>query len=140
MQHNSSIAGADTILTIARNVDQCGHRPSRVTTLPPLSVQELFTSVLNINAIPKRSFFSAMAAFASDIAERDKLLELSSGAGTDLYFDYCIKEKRNYIEVLEEFPSVSPSLNAILASIPVVQPRQYSIATSAAVDNSKVTF
>ena len=136
--HHVGLIDGNSVLSVARNVALCGHRPSRVTSLPPITLVELFSSILNINTIPKRSFFASMAVFAADDAERDKLVELSTGAGTDLYFDYCIKEKRNFIEVLEEFPSVRPTLNALLATIPVIQPRQYSIASSAAVDNCKV--
>ena len=71
-----------------------------------------------------------MAAFATIEEEKEKLLELSSGEGTDLYWDYCVRERRNYVEVLEDFRSVRPPLEKLLEHIPVVRPRLYSIASS----------
>lgn len=91
---------------------------------------DLFTKVLDVGAIPTRSFFEEMAAFATIGEEKEKLLELSSGEGTDLYWDYCVRERRNYVEVLEDFRSVRPPLAKLLEHIPVVRPRQYSIASS----------
>ena len=61
------------------------------------------------------------------------MLELSSGPGTDLYWDYCVRERRNYVEVLEDFKSARPPLEKLLELIPVVRPRQYSIASSPSV-------
>ena len=51
------------------------HLP-RVSTL-----RSLFTSHLDINAVPKRSFFRLLEHFAADEREREKLKELSSPEG-----------------------------------------------------------
>ena len=58
-------------------------------------------------------------------------MELSSAIGTDLYFDYCIREKRTYIDILEDFPTALPPLERLLEMIPILSPRLYSIASSA---------
>src|SRR6266404_9354236 len=62
------------LLTIA---DQSlpDHLP-RVSTL-----HALFTSHLDINAVPKRSFFQLLKHFAADEREREKLEEFSSPEG-----------------------------------------------------------
>lgn len=121
---------ADSCLSVARNTDHYGVRTSRVNQLSCISVFDLFHKVLDISAVPKRSFFLSMAEYADNAEERTKLLELGSALGTDLYFDYCIKERRSYVEVLEEFRSVSPPLSVVFNAIPLIQPRQYSIASA----------
>lgn len=95
------------------------------------SLRELLTNELDIGAIPHRSYFAALSRFAIDDEERAKLLELASPEGTDLYFDYCLREKRNYIEILEEFHSLRGiPLTKFLEMIPRIPPREYSIASS----------
>jgi sulfite reductase alpha subunit-like flavoprotein len=80
--------------------------------------------------MPQRSFFEGLAAHATNDDEKEKLLEIASAAGTDLYYDYCIKEKRNYVEVMEDFKSARPPLDRLLELLPLIQPRHYSIANS----------
>lgn len=94
------------------------------------SLEELFARLLDVAGVPRRAFFLGLAAFASDPDERDKLVELASAEGTDLYYEYCIREHRSYVEVLEEFPSARPPLEHLLALLPPLQPRHYSIASS----------
>ena len=43
---------------------------------------------------------------------------------------YCYREKRSLIEVLQDFPSCRPSLDQLLGMIPRVRPRAFSIASS----------
>ncbi len=119
-----------SLVSVTRDTAVHGVRRSRVHSLT-CSVAELFGQVLDLGAVPKRSFFSTMAPHAASDEEREKLLELSRAEGTDLFFDYCVKEKRSYLDVLDEFRSVQPPLSALLSSVPVIQPRQYSIASSA---------
>jgi sulfite reductase alpha subunit-like flavoprotein len=104
-------------------------RPSRIVNVT-CTLYELFGRYLDIGAIPKRSFFEGLAAHTTNEEDAQKLLELSSGAGTDLYYDYCIREKRNYVEVLEEFNTARPTLAALVDMVPCIQPRPYSIASS----------
>jgi sulfite reductase alpha subunit-like flavoprotein len=134
--HNKHLL-ADDVVHIQRNTVVYGNRHSRVSELT-CSIVELFREKLDIGAVPKRSFFTTMSQYATNGDERDKLLELGSALGTDLYFDYCIKEKRNYLDVLQEFPSAQPTLSALLASIPLMAPRQYSIASSALVNGGQI--
>lgn len=69
-----------------------------------------------ISGIPQREYFEALAQFSDNEDEQEKLIELSSGEGTDLFYDYCIKEKRNYIEVLEDFRSCCVPLEKVQES------------------------
>lgn len=128
---------AEDSLDIVRRADygasssssSCPGRKNRVAS-KSCTLTDLFARYLDIGGVPRRSFFEGLSAFASDVDEREKLAELSSAQGTDLYHEYCIKEKRNYVEVLEEFKSARPSLPHLLALIPPLQARHYSIASS----------
>ena len=104
-------------------------RKTRISSIT-CTLFDLFSKVLDIGSVPTRSFFEEMAAFATIGEEKEKLLELSSGEGTDLYWDYCVRERRNYVEILEDFKSVRPPLEKLLEHIPLVRPRHYSIASS----------
>ena len=131
MQQLASCIGiqATSILDISIK-DFSKLRPSRICSAIQCSCEQLFRDVLDIGSIPKRSFFESLAHFACNTEERNKLLELASPEGTDLYFDYCIRERKSYVEVLEEFPSARPPLHVLLDLIPVAAPRQYSVASS----------
>lgn len=102
------------------------------------SLLELLRYVLDIQGVPKPSFFEMCACYATDPVEREKLLEMASANGTDLYYDYCIQERRNFVEVLEEFPSVALDLPCICAIIPLLKPREFSVASSSVATKNNV--
>lgn len=113
-------------------------RKSRINELKRCSIGRLFSSFIDIAGIPQRGFFEGLALHTGNIDEKEKLLEIASAEGTDLYYDYCLKEKRNYIEVLEDFRTANPSLSQLLEMIPVLQPRHYSIANSGLVERGEI--
>jgi len=126
--HNETFTPTDLL-----NIDLLGEkRPSRLPTTHGCSLQTLLEKHLDIGAVPKRSYFLALAPYASNPEETAKLIELASDEGTDLYFDYCTKERKSYVEVLEEFKSCRPPLKVLLGAIQLIPPRQYSIASSPA--------
>jgi sulfite reductase alpha subunit-like flavoprotein len=94
------------------------------------TLRDLFSRLLDITAVPQRSFFEALSLFSSNEEEREKLLELSSSEGADLYYNYCLRERRGYMEVLSEFKSCSVPLQRLPELIPPLRPRHYSIASS----------
>jgi sulfite reductase alpha subunit-like flavoprotein len=103
-------------------------RPSRLSNLPHCTLGTLLERHLDIGAVPKRSYFAALAPYATSTEEADKLRELASAQGTDLYHDYCIRERKSYVEVLQEFRSCRPPLAVLLGAVQLICPRQYSIA------------
>jgi sulfite reductase alpha subunit-like flavoprotein len=115
-------------------------RKSRLADVPRCTASELFSMLLDIGGIPQRAFFEGLAMHSTHADEKEKLREIASAEGTDLYYDYCIKEKRNYVEVLEDFKSARPALAHLLDLLPVMQPRHYSISNSGRVDMSEVCY
>lgn len=60
-----------------------------------------FGLYLDILGTPRRFFFEQLSLFASDPEESERLLEMSTVEGGDLYYNYCLREHRTYVEVLE---------------------------------------
>lgn len=117
--------------------------------LPHVStLRTLFTRHLDINTIPKRSFFRLLRHFATDEREREKLEEFSSpeGAVSDLslsgyivnlgrreqeeLYDYTTRVRRTIREVLSEFRSVRVPRDHIFDLFPPLRPREFSIASA----------
>ncbi|ETI56678.1 hypothetical protein F441_00843 [Phytophthora nicotianae CJ01A1] len=104
----------------------------------PITVRDLFAKYLAILEIPRRSFFEKLSLFATNEEEKEKLEELASAEGVDLLYDYCIREKKTYAEVLTDFPSVDVHLTILLQLIPRQKPRSYSISSSALLHPGRV--
>ena len=112
------------------------------------TVRELFTYFLGLSNVPQKSYFEELSRYVTvpDESpsmqqlqideleeEREKLIELSSAEGAELYDSYCYKEKRGYMEVLSEFRSLRNGqipLHRFLELVPPLLPRHYSIASS----------
>jgi sulfite reductase alpha subunit-like flavoprotein len=95
-----------------------------------LSIHDLLSWHLDICGVPRRSVFEQLSFLASSPEQAEKLLELSQSQGYDIYYEYVVQEKRTFVEVLEDFDSISITLNQLIELVPVLQPRSYSIASS----------
>ena len=106
--------------------------PTRFPLRTPITVRHLLSHCLDIRGTPRRSFFGALVPFVAsgDAEASGKLAELSSPEGADLFASYCVRERRSYIEVLADFPSVRLPLPFLLEMLPPLQPRHFSIASS----------
>ena len=87
---------------------------------------------------PKRSALEALAFSASDEEDKEKLLELASAEGNDLYASYCKKEGRSFVDLLDDFKSLQPPLEHLVEIIPRLAPREYSISSSPSYHGRKV--
>jgi sulfite reductase alpha subunit-like flavoprotein len=88
--------GADELLEISvrpggENKFQCpcmaylyrdiSEQPLPANVPPTLTLREAFTRYLDINAVPRRSFFDLLRYFATDELEREKLNEFCTSEG-----------------------------------------------------------
>jgi homodimeric pyruvate:ferredoxin (flavodoxin) oxidoreductase len=103
---------------------------NRSVPLPEvLSVQALFSEILDIGGWPKRRFYEMLKLCATDPEEKEQLRLICSREGKAEYEDHAA-ESYTYAELLAKFPSAKPSIGTLLDYVPDIKPRLYSIASS----------
>lgn len=101
----------------------------RTTCDGKMTLRQLITDHLDINSIPRRSFFSLLAKFAGDEREREKLQDFTNFANAEELYDYANRPRRSILEVLQEFDSVVVPLGYLFDLIPAIKPRLFSISS-----------
>ena len=126
---------ADLAIAIVPN-DACSIRSPLFPLTAPLTLpnncttlRSLLTHHLDINAIPRRSFFDAIAKYTTDSMHKERLLEFTDPQYLDEYYDYATRPRRSIIEILQEFDSVKIPWHEAINVFPILRPRQFSIAS-----------
>lgn len=101
-----------------------------------LTLRILLTEYLDINAIPRRSFFGAIANFTTDSMHKERLLEFTDPQYLDEYYDYATRPRRSIIEILQEFDTVQIPWQEAPNIFPTLRPRQFSIASGGDLKNT----
>ncbi|KAL0208887.1 hypothetical protein P9112_011474 [Eukaryota sp. TZLM1-RC] len=96
----------------------------------PVTLFEAFSQYIDISGRVNKNFLKALIPFADNKEQFDKLMYLTSKEGSDQFTTEYIKECKTYFEVLREFDSCRPNVGHLIAMIPPVKPRLYSIASS----------
>ena len=122
---------ADEPLTLTPSFPStAAHPPKFLSSMSQLlTLRNLLTSVLDITAIPKRSFLSAMSHFATDDSHKERLQEFTSPDLIDELYDYTTRPRRSILEVLQEFDSVKFPFQCVLGVFSFIRGRQFSIAS-----------
>ncbi|KAJ1790455.1 sulfite reductase [NADPH] flavoprotein component [Coemansia sp. RSA 2399] len=94
------------------------------------SVHSWLTHALDLFGRPSKKFYSALADFAADEKEADKLRLLTTSEGS-IEFKDRVADTVTYAELLLEFASARPSVLHLVDLIAPIKPRHYSIASSA---------
>eukprot|EP00061_Rhincodon_typus_P018677 g47945.t1 len=127
----------------------CSAIPLPARLPQPCTVKYLVERYLDINCVPRRSFFDLLSYFSPDEMEREKLKEFSSAEGQDELYSYCNRLRRTTLEVSQTMPPVSfhivknPKIlydfphttsaipvDYLFDLIPEIRPRAFSIASS----------
>jgi len=102
-----------------------------------ITLFNLFEKYLDIQGTPRRYFFELLSHFV-DGEEKERLEYFGSAEGTTDLYRYNHKEKRTYIEALDDFPSSKPTLDHILDLMPQIKPRYYSISSAQSMFPSQI--
>jgi sulfite reductase alpha subunit-like flavoprotein len=96
---------------------------------PKLTLRALIMDYLDIRAIPRRRFFSAIAHYTSDETQKERLQEFTDPEFLDDLWDYTSRPRRSILEVLHEFHTVKIPWQHATSVFPILRGRQFSIAS-----------
>lgn len=105
-----------------------------------LAVGPLLADHFDLEAAVSRTFLRALATVASDPEEKERLLELAADDRLVEFTDYAYREKRNCVEVIEDFSSCKVSLELILGFLKKLHPRYFSVSSSPKNDSGPVSL
>lgn len=96
------------------------------------TLRSVIRNNLDLNAIPRRSFFGSLAHFTNDETQKERLLEFTKPELIDELYDYTTRPRRSIIEVLQEFDTVKIPWKWVTSVFPHIHGRQFSIASGGA--------
>ena len=101
----------------------------------PTTYRTALSHYVEITALPRTHILKELSIYTSDPAEKAKLEEMSSTTpeGKALYQSWVVDSVRHITHILEDLPSCKPPIDHVLELLPRLQPRFYSIASSAKV-------
>jgi len=99
-----------------------------------LTLRDLCTFFLDFLGTPRRYWFEVLAHHATNEDQRERLAYFGSAEGSEDMHSYCHKEKRSYLETLQDFPSVDLPLEWFVDGVPCLRPRLFSISSAAVAD------
>ncbi|OMJ29292.1 NADPH-dependent diflavin oxidoreductase 1 [Smittium culicis] len=107
---------------------------SKFINIKKASLFDLVSEHIDLNSVPRPMFFKRASAFSRENEqESEKLLEIGSSEGLDLYYSYCLLPKRSIIEILRDFSSLGNKavpLNMFLDLFPSFAAKSYSISSA----------
>ena len=99
--------------------------------LPPIvKLWDLIKYYVELRSVAKKSCLRHFAEFCSDQVQKRRLYELSSREGADEYNKFIRTPSVGILDLLKEFNSCKPSLEALIANIPCFTPRYYSVSNA----------
>ncbi|KAI9002911.1 Prismane-like protein [Hyaloraphidium curvatum] len=95
------------------------------------TVRRLLAEELELQGLATRSFLEALSVMATDPKEKERLVEVAEGMeeGNE-YGKLTNGEVFSFVDAMEKFPSARLSIEQLLSTVPRLQPRYYSIASS----------
>jgi NADPH-ferrihemoprotein reductase len=117
--------------------DDANDRPLFPT---PCTVRHALSKHCDLTSTARKTVLPAIAYFANDPAERDRLLFLSSSEGKEEYNATIATSRRTIPELLWLFPSVQIPFAYLIELLPRLQARDYTISSSSLCQPSQVSI
>ena len=96
------------------------------------SLQQLFTSAVDIRAVPKKLLVRGLLECAEDNKDRELLSLLCSKEGAKEFAEQVTESRTGLLELLGRVPSCRPAPALLLEHLPRLLPRPYSLSSSGA--------
>ena len=128
----SGVADEDLVFVRNTNCDVSTSEPPAITQPADsgnLTFRRMLIEHVDLNAIPRRYFFSLVSHFTTDQFQRSRLLEFTDPLSLDELYDYTTRPRRSILEVLQEFDTVKIPWQWAAAVFPELRGRQFSIAS-----------
>lgn len=99
----------------------------------PTTYRTALTHYIEITAIPRTHILKELAEYCSDEKDKEflKLISSTSPEGKSQYQSWVQDACRNVVHILEDIKSCKPPVDHICELLPRLQPRYYSISSSA---------
>eukprot|EP00760_Papus_ankaliazontas_P036518 PhM_4_TR8335/c0_g1_i1/m.22633 len=95
-----------------------------------MPLRDLFTHYLDICGVATTGFLNVLQDYATDEEEVERLGEFCSVQGTGEFTTYCVRERRNIVEVLDDFPTTRPPLDVVVSFVRPARVRWFSISSA----------
>uniref|UniRef100_A0A4W5NR21 Nitric oxide synthase, inducible n=1 Tax=Hucho hucho TaxID=62062 RepID=A0A4W5NR21_9TELE len=112
---------SDTCLDDEKNWQTVGR-------IPACPLSQALTYFLDVTTPPCQNLLHKLSQLAKQDGHRQRLLTLAKDSRE--YTTWKMFSVPNFLEVLEEFPSLEPSAAFLLSQLPLLKPRLYSISSS----------
>ena len=117
--------------------DDANDRPLFPT---PCSIRDALSKHCDLTSTARKTILPAIAYFANDPEERDRLLFLASADGKDDFNATIATPRRTIPEILWLFPSVQIPFSNFIELLPRLQARDYTISSSSLCQPSQVSI
>jgi sulfite reductase alpha subunit-like flavoprotein len=117
---------------ISLQTDESGQTlPPSLTSMQHFTLRQFLQTYIDFNSVPRPSFFEQLIPFTPPgHMQREKLQEFCTpGDGSDEMYEYAIRVRRTILETLQEFDAVSIPIAYLLDVFPIIQRRDFSIAS-----------
>ncbi|PAV64380.1 hypothetical protein WR25_07554 isoform F [Diploscapter pachys] len=123
-----------------RTNDRYLNPPPKWLVGDPTTLRSCLRRLLDLQAIPRRTFFEVFASLAVDEFEKRRLLELASPQGLDDLLAYANRVRRTTAETFRDFPVTSKSIppERLFDLLKTIRPRAFSIASSPVVQGNAI--
>ncbi|CEI60631.1 Sulfite reductase [NADPH] flavoprotein component [Fusarium venenatum] len=134
---------------VSQFIEFYGINPAELVQVPAredsslLETRTVFQALIqNVDILgkPPKRFYEALAEFATDETEKQKLEALASPTGAEELKRRTEVDTATYVDILEEFKSARPSFQELIKIVSPAKRREYSIASAQAVTPNSVSL